>query len=69
LAPVKLGFGMSVGGVAVDRKERLKIPPQPIPKQAPELRIQNWEEVCLGFDLAAARLEANRCIQCPAAPA
>jgi glutamate synthase (NADPH/NADH) small chain len=69
LAPVKLGFGMSVGGVAVDRKERLKIPPQPIPKQAPEVRIHNWEEVCLGFDLAAARLEANRCIQCPAAPA
>ena len=54
--------------MAVDRKERLKIPPQPIPKQAPELRIQNWEEVCLGFELAAARLEANRCIQCPAAP-
>ena len=59
---------MSVGGVAVDRKERLKIPPQPIPKQPPEVRIHNWEEVCLGFDLAAARLEANRCIQCPAAP-
>jgi glutamate synthase (NADPH/NADH) small chain len=59
---------MSVGGVAVDRKERLKIPPQPIPKQPAEVRIHNWEEVCLGFDLAAARLEANRCIQCPAAP-
>lgn len=66
--PVKLRYGMSGGGVAVDRKERLKIPPQPIPKQAPEARIHNWEEVCSGFDLAVARLEANRCIQCPAAP-
>src|SRR5487761_650942 len=59
---------MGTGGVAVDRKERLKIPPQPIPKQLPVQRIHNWEEVCLGFDLASARLEANRCIQCPAAP-
>jgi glutamate synthase (NADPH/NADH) small chain len=59
---------MGTGGVAVDRKERLKIPPQPIPRQPPAQRIHNWEEVCLGFDLASARLEANRCIQCPAAP-
>ena len=59
---------MTSGGVAVDRKERLKIPPQPIPKQPPAQRVHNWEEVCLGFDLASARLEANRCIQCPAAP-
>src|SRR5579859_1266035 len=59
---------MTAEGVAVDRKERLKIPPQPIPKQPPAQRIHNWEEVCLGFDLASARLEANRCIQCPAAP-
>ncbi len=59
---------MTTEGVAVDRKQRLKIPPQPIPKQPAEVRIHNWEEVCLGFDLASARLEANRCIQCPAAP-
>jgi len=59
---------MTSGGVAVDRKQRLKIPPQPIPKQPPAQRIRNWEEVCLGFDLASARIEANRCIQCPAAP-
>ena len=36
---------MTGGGVAVDRKERLKIPPQPIPKQPLEVRIHNWEEV------------------------
>ena len=64
----KLHFGMTTGGVTVDRKERLKIPPQPIPKQPPAQRINNWEEVCLGFDLETARVEANRCIQCPAAP-
>jgi glutamate synthase (NADPH/NADH) small chain len=59
---------MTTEGVAFDRKQRLKIPPQPIPKQPPAQRVHNWEEVCLGFELAGARLEANRCIQCPAAP-
>ena len=52
----------------VDRRARLKIPPQPVPKQDPKERIKNWDEVYLGYDLPTARLEANRCIQCPAAP-
>ena len=52
----------------VDRKGRLAIPPQPIPKQAPDERVSNWNEVYLGFSLGAAAREANRCIQCPAAP-
>jgi glutamate synthase (NADPH/NADH) small chain len=52
----------------VDRKARLKIPPQPVPKQKPKERARNWDEVYLGYDLPAARLEATRCIQCPAAP-
>lgn len=53
---------------AVDRKRRLQIPPQPVAKQEPAQRVGNWREVYLGFDLAAARAEATRCIQCPAAP-
>lgn len=54
--------------VMIDRKERLKVPAQPVPKQSPEERIHNWNEVYLGFDLEAAKIEAHRCIQCPAAP-
>lgn len=52
----------------IDRKARLKIPPQPVLKQNPEVRVNNWDEVYLGYDLPGARLEATRCIQCPAAP-
>ena len=52
---------------AIDRKERLKIPPQEIPKQDPKERIKNWDEVYLDLDIETARREASRCIQCPAA--
>src|SRR3972149_968777 len=52
----------------VDRKARLKIPPQPVRKQDPKERVKNWQEVYLGYDLPTARIEATRCIQCPAAP-
>jgi glutamate synthase (NADPH/NADH) small chain len=52
----------------IDRKTRLKIPSQPVPKQDPKERVQNWREVYLGYDLDSARIEATRCIQCPAAP-
>ena len=54
--------------ITIDRKARLKAPPQPMPKQDPAVRVRNWDETYLGFDLAAAQLEAYRCIQCPAAP-
>lgn len=53
---------------AVDRKARLRIAPQPVPKQDPAQCVHNWEEVYLGYDLASAQIEASRCIQCPAAP-
>jgi glutamate synthase (NADPH/NADH) small chain len=52
----------------IDRKARLKIPPQPVPKQDPRERVKNWDEVFLGYALPAAKVEAERCIQCPAAP-
>jgi glutamate synthase (NADPH/NADH) small chain len=39
-----------------------------MPKQDPAVRITNWDETYLGFDLEFAKLEAHRCIQCPAAP-
>jgi glutamate synthase (NADPH/NADH) small chain len=52
---------------AIDRKERLKIPPQEIPKQDAKERIKNWDEVYLELDVETARREASRCLQCPAA--
>src|SRR3972149_3582162 len=39
-----------------------------MPKQDPAERIHNWRETYLPLDLATAKIEAERCIQCPAAP-
>ncbi len=52
----------------IDRKTRLQIPRQPFPKHDPKERIHNWNEVYLPTDPEAAKKEAMRCIQCPAAP-
>lgn len=46
-------------------KERIKIPRHKAPEQPPEVRRENFEEVCLGFSLEEAKEEALRCIQCP----
>lgn len=54
--------------LAIDRKERLRVPPERMPKQDPADRVHNWDEVYLGFSVEAAMVEAHRCIQCPAAP-
>jgi glutamate synthase (NADPH/NADH) small chain len=54
--------------LVIDRKERLQVPPQHMPKQDPAERVHNWQETYLGFDIEFAKLEAHRCIQCPAAP-
>ena len=51
-----------------DTHRRLAIPAQPIPKQNPKLRVSNWDETFVGFDLETAKIEAARCIQCPDAP-
>ena len=47
------------------KKERLEIPRQEMPSQESEERVTNFEEVALGFTLELARLEAERCLQCP----
>ena len=52
----------------VDRKARLQIPAQRPAKQPPEQRCHNWDEVYDLFDPGVAKIEAERCIQCPAAP-
>ena len=37
----------------------------PIPKQTPEVRKQNFNEVALGYNEEQALAEASRCLQCP----
>jgi len=44
------------------RKE--KIPRQPMPEQAPEVRRKNFDEVPFGLSPEAAMKEAERCLQC-----
>jgi glutamate synthase (NADPH/NADH) small chain len=51
-----------------DNHRRLEIRVQPVPKQAPEERIKNWDESYLGYDPETAKIEAQRCIHCPTAP-
>ncbi|MCA1787646.1 MAG: dihydropyrimidine dehydrogenase, partial [Desulfobacteraceae bacterium] len=41
-----------------------KIPRQPMPEQAPEVRRRNFEEVPLGYSPETAVKEAQRCLQC-----
>ena len=41
-----------------------KIPRVPVREQDPELRASNFEEVCYGYDLKEAVLEASRCLSC-----
>ena len=46
-------------------KERMKIKRQPMPEQDPAARSRNFQEVNLGFTEELARMEAQRCLQCP----
>jgi len=49
----------------LNQRERMKIPKQEMPVQEAGVRRSNFNEVALGFTLELARLEAERCIQCP----
>jgi glutamate synthase (NADPH) small chain len=49
-------------------KDRLAIPAQMMPAQDPVERRGNMQEVALGYSEEQARLEAERCLQCPAKP-
>ena len=51
----------------LDNKERLKLPPQTLPKQDPRQRVHNWDEVSLPLSEDVARLEATRCLKCKGA--
>ena len=41
-----------------------KIPRVPVREQNPAIRATNFEEVCLGYNLEEATLEASRCLNC-----
>ena len=50
------------------RKKPDRIPRQEMPVRSAQDRIQDFEEVALGFDAALAQKEAERCLQCPKQP-
>ena len=37
----------------------------PMPEQPADIRNKNFEEVALGYDMATAIDEAQRCLNCP----
>lgn len=41
-----------------------KIPRVPVREQDPNIRRHNFEEVCYGYNLEEAKLEASRCLNC-----
>jgi glutamate synthase (NADPH/NADH) small chain len=45
-------------------KKEIKPKRMPMPKQSPEERVRNFDEVALGFTTELAMEEASRCIQC-----
>ncbi|MBM4143539.1 MAG: NADPH-dependent glutamate synthase [Lentisphaerae bacterium] len=45
-------------------RDRLAIPPQPMPEQDPAARRRNFSEVALGYTAEQARQEATRCLRC-----
>ena len=42
----------------------VRIPRVPVREQDPKVRAHNFEEVCLGYNLEEATLEASRCLHC-----
>jgi glutamate synthase (NADPH/NADH) small chain len=55
-------------GEAISPRERMAIPPQEMPAQAPAVRNKNMNEVALGYSEHQARLEAERCLGCKNEP-
>lgn len=57
-----------IEGRELKGKDRLKIPPQEMPTQDPMERIQNMNEVAIGYYENQVRVESARCLQCNPAP-
>jgi len=54
----------------IEAEKKLKKASQrvPMPKQDPKLRIQNFDEVALGYTKEQAKEEASRCLGCKTSP-
>ncbi len=53
------------------KKKTIRSIPQartPMPEQAPEVRVKNFEEVAMGYRLEDALVEAERCLDCADQP-
>jgi glutamate synthase (NADPH/NADH) small chain len=61
LAPI---LNRKAAGEKISVRERMSIPPQPMPAQDPAVRRKNIGEVALGYTESQARLEAERCLFC-----
>ncbi|MDR2630849.1 MAG: NADPH-dependent glutamate synthase [Spirochaetaceae bacterium] len=55
-------------GESLTARDRIAIPAQEMPAQAPEIRNKNVAEVALGYGENQARLEAERCLGCKNQP-
>jgi glutamate synthase (NADPH/NADH) small chain len=62
------GLSLDVLGEALKGSQRMKIPRQRMPEQAPEDRIRNFDEVALGYSTDQAVVESNRCLHCKNPP-
>lgn len=51
-----------------DKRTRLQLPHQPVPKRPPAERIADFCEVTLAYTPAQAIAEASRCVECVKAP-
>ncbi len=47
---------------------KLNLNREPMPRQEPEVRARNFNEVATGYSLEQTKAEASRCIQCPKRP-
>jgi len=50
------------------KKKTIRTIPQvrtPMPMQAPDARVRNFDEVALGFSQESALNECERCLMCP----
>jgi glutamate synthase (NADPH/NADH) small chain len=57
---------LEVAAVAENKpKPKIQKEAVPMPKQKPEVRRRNFNEVALGYTEEQAIAEANRCLQCP----
>ncbi len=58
------GKDYGLGWTKTGDSDLLDLERQPMPELVPEARIDNFDEIVLGYDRQAAIIEASRCVQC-----